>query len=113
MRRQSQFYQDQISKEITVFVSAIYDYDDHIPSFNDGDLAFAVDDMIEVTDTTFDEDGGWWAGINLRTKATGLFPSNYVAAVAQDKVDLFLNQIQSRRSFVYEETRDENTGRKS
>jgi hypothetical protein len=113
MRRQSQFYQDQISKEITVFVSAIYDYDDHIPSFNDGDLPFAVDDMIEVTDTTFDEDGGWWAGINLRTKATGLFPSNYVTAVSQNKVDLFLNQIQSRRSFVYEETLDQKTGRKS
>ena len=75
-----------------------------IPSFNDGDLAFAVDDMIEVTDTTFDEDGG---GRDQFTYQSYWFiSSNYVAAVAQDKVDLFLNQIQSRRSFVYEETRD-------
>ena len=113
MRRQSQFYQDKINLEETVFVSAIYDYDDHIASFNDGDLAFAVDDMIEVTDTTFDDDGGWWAGINLRTKSTGLFPSNYVAAVSQEQVNLFLNKLQDRRSFVYEEYTDTNTGRKS
>ena len=113
MRRQSQFYQDKINLQETVFVSAIYDYDDHIASFNDGDLAFAVDDMIEVTDTTFDDDGGWWAGINLRTKSTGLFPSNYVAAVSQEQVNLFLNKLQDRRSFVYEEYTDTNTGRKS
>lgn len=53
MRRQSHFFQEKINQKETVFVSAIYDYDDHIPSFNEGDLAFAVDDMIEVTDTTF------------------------------------------------------------
>ena len=57
MRRQSHFFQEKINQKETVFVSAIYDYDDHIPSFNDGDLAFAVDDMIEVTDTTFVSSG--------------------------------------------------------
>ena len=53
MKRQSHFFQNKIDKKQTVFVSAIYDYDDHTPSFNYGDLALAAEDMIEVTDTTF------------------------------------------------------------
>ena len=60
-----------------------------------------------------DDNGGWWAGINLRTKDTGLFPSNYVTEVSHEQVDIFLNQLQNRRSFVYEEYMDPNTGRQS
>ena len=60
-----------------------------------------------------DDTGGWWAGINLRTKDTGLFPSNYVTEVSQEQVDIFLNQFQNRRSFVFEEYADSNTDKKS
>jgi hypothetical protein len=49
----------------------------------------------------------------LRTKDTGLFPSNYVTEVSQEQVDIFLNQFQNRRSFVFEEYADSNTDKKS
>jgi len=37
-------------------------------------IAFKAGDLIAL----IDKDGGWWYGENLRTKAVGFFPGNYV-----------------------------------
>lgn len=44
---------------------------------DDGELAFAAGDLIDVLDDT---DDGWWKG--ALNGQTGIFPSNYVRAAA-------------------------------
>ena len=81
MRRNSDVYQRRIDdKEAgkAVYVVAVYDYGPKVETFcNDGtDLAMAIGDLVEVTDAKLAETGGWWAGINVRTKDTGIFPKS-------------------------------------
>jgi len=49
-------------------------------------IAFKAGDIIALIDK--EEDGGWWYGENLRTKAVGFFPGNYVEVLQRNwKVD--------------------------
>ena len=83
MRKNSDVYQARIKDKESakpVYVVALYDYGPKVQTFcSDGtDLAMAIGDIVEVTDAKLSDTGGWWAGINVRTKDTGIFPTNYV-----------------------------------
>jgi len=49
-------------------------------------IEFKTGDIIALIDK--EEDGGWWYGECLRTKAVGFFPGNYVEVLTRNwKVD--------------------------
>jgi len=49
-------------------------------------IAFKAGDVIALIDK--EEDGGWWYGECIRTKAVGFFPGNYVEVLQRNwKVD--------------------------
>ena len=78
----------ELLDELPSTVEALYDW----PSPAEGCMSLQAGDRISITSgpeieavrprgaRTADDD--WWAGINTRTQEEGIFPSNYVAAVA-------------------------------
>ena len=111
MRRNSDVYQRRIDdKEAgkAVYVVAVYDYGPKVETFcNDGtDLAMAIGDLVEVTDAKLAETGGWWAGINVRTKDTGIFPTNYVGEASPSEVQSFMANLHNEQQKQAEKMRE-------
>ena len=111
MRKNSDVYQRRIDdKEAgkAVYVVAVYDYGPKVETFcNDGtDLAMAIGDLVEVTDAKLAETGGWWAGINVRTKDTGIFPTNYVGEASPSEVQSFMANLHNEQQKQAEKMRE-------
>jgi len=66
--------------KMPVYAKALYDF----PGFEEGDLYFQEDDIIEVTDQ---EDAGWWTGVHQDTGAAGDFPFNYVEIISAEEAE--------------------------
>lgn len=68
-------YDDRTHK----YAMALYDY----TATCDADLCFAAGDVLLVL---HEESTGWWTGVDVRTKTSGLFPATFVRVLADDDV---------------------------
>ena len=100
MRDLAALYQAKIDKKVPVFMSASYDYGPRVPSYNEGDLVLSIGDIVEVTDSKLDDSGGWWAGINMRTKDAGVFPANFVEEATPKDVQRFMASADGRTNML-------------